>query len=109
MTMQADELAARIVLDEDGYPTDDALDAIEEWPYQLGWLPLMGAIRRIWRIGNWAEVDTVDPRMQFTLTTGGWSGSESIIRSLERNVLFWACCWVSSHRGGKHVFETLRK
>lgn len=109
MTTQADELAARIVLGDDGYPTDDALDVIEHWPYRSGWVPLMAAIRRIWRIGNWAEVDVVDPRRQFTLTTGGWSGAENIIRALERNVLFWSCCWVSSHRGGKHVFETLRK
>jgi len=39
------------------------------------------------------------------IATGGWSGVEEVVSALRANHIFWATCWVSSHRGGLFVFR----
>ena len=41
----------------------------------------------------------------FRISTGGWSGNESIIRAMERNGMMWHLNWVQSRRGGHYIFE----
>lgn len=89
-------------LDDDGYPTDDSLLAIEKWPFEKGHRALMQQVRSIWTYadcGFWNEFGT-----DIHISTGGWSGNESIVGALQRNYLFWGLCWESSRRGGHHQF-----
>ena len=43
------------------------------------------------------------------MATGGWSGNESIISSLQDNIMFWSMYWESSHRGGLFIFRIPKK
>jgi len=98
-------------LDEDGYPTEEFLTSIEIWrdrPYT----DLLDWIKPYWRysdFGYWTQQEEINQHKRlvtaYRLSTGGWSGNESIIRALQDNHIFWSICWVSSHRGGHYVFE----
>lgn len=92
--------------DDDGYPTEVALEIIERWGFynhnelfkfmeSIWWTPSFG----------WHETET-DNGIEYQLSTGGWSGNESIIYALEHNKNHvWHCCWVQSRRGGHYIFE----
>lgn len=102
-------------LDEDGYPTEEFLTSIEIWrdrPYT----ELLDWIKPNWRysdFGYWTQQAEINQHGRsvtaYRLSTGGWSGNESIIRALQDNHIFWSLCWVSSHRGGHYVFEVRDK
>lgn len=89
-------------LDSDGYPTEEALEKIAKWP--IGdWVALMEFVRDLWLYadcGYWQQNGTL-----YEIATGGWSGNEDLIGALRGNHVFWVMYWVSSHRGGKHVFN----
>lgn len=87
--------------DEDGYPEDNELKQIAEWSWQdipsmlafvlgLWWCPDFG-----WHL----EGDKLN------LSTGGWSGNESLISAIQQNRMFWTLCWESSRRGGHYEFD----
>ena len=107
-------------LDEGGYPTDAALAKIESFSYREDYNDLMQYIKSIWWMPSfgWRQsepvVDCYTPlsgemskrtKTRYTISTGGWSGNESIMHSLQQNKLFWATCWVSSRRGGHYELE----
>ncbi len=88
-------------MDPEGYPDEDDLRRVREWPLDAP-CALMEFLRSRWRYadcGFWTqEGDT------FSISTGGWSGNESLLSALEQNLPFWGMCWVSSRRGGHYVF-----
>lgn len=88
-------------LDEDGYPTDEALEFIESYDITKddpnG---LIKFIEDIWYFGDWGFKRDGD---KLELHTGGWSGNESIIYSLQKN-FFWTLFWDTSQRGGHYFF-----
>ena len=100
-------------LDEDGYPTDDALDRIEHWPYNdpKGWFKF---IENMWHLRSWGwtegyfedhhEYDSAD-KYRYYISTCGWSGNEDIIRAMQDNKNLWYHTWVQSRRGGHYIFE----
>lgn len=100
------------LLDEDGYPTDAALDIVEAWHWSdaKGWFDF---IKSIWYIPSWGwherEADheyRKDKKVYlYDISTAGWSGNESIIRSMQKCNMMWHLNWVSSRRGGHYVFE----
>jgi hypothetical protein len=90
------------LLDEDGYPTDEALQRVIAWPY-ADTRGLIEFVRGIW---NWPQFMTEEGD-KLHMSTGGWSGNESIIHALERNV-FWLLCWEQSRRGGHYIFDLSR-
>ncbi len=105
----------RPTFDAEGYPTEETLKTIREWPSGRGWafLDLMEYVRRVWKYGEpyFNSQDTVDdlfpdtPTKRYAISTGGWSGNEDIIGALKENRLFWAMCWMEERRGGHYIFE----
>ena len=97
-------------LDEDGYPSDQALDMIETWDYNDvgGWFKF---IENIWHLRSWgwtehrqAQLDSAD-KIEYHISTAGWSGNESIIAAMQQNQILWSYTWVQSRRGGHYIFE----
>lgn len=94
-------------LDGDGYPTEAALVALDQF---LGSPEDLAAhVRSMFENYGFALVeDFVDefgnvPTKRLTLVTGGWSGCEEVIDRLSRT-LFHFAFWESSWRGGKHTY-----
>ena len=96
-------------LDDDGYPTDKALEKITNWDYK-DTLGCFEFICSLWSYQNYynTEKTTNDfdsPIVRIKLSTGGWSGNESIINALEKNHIIWMTSWFQSRRGGHYIFE----
>lgn len=99
-------------LDEDGYPTEDALELIEKWHFNdaKGWFDF---IHNIWYMSSWRWGEKEDKHdfyedrkvYRYNVSTAGWSGNEGIIRAMERNSMMWHLNWVQSRRGGHYIFE----
>ena len=106
------ELMKQEHLDEDGYPTEAALVAIELWNFQdcKGWFAFINSLwaHKSW---GWCEGDKPDERntdktkYQYDISTAGWSGNESLIAAMEKNFILWSTTWVQSRRGGHFIFE----
>jgi hypothetical protein len=101
-------------LDDDGYPTEDALKAIELWDWgtnggSKGWFDFIASIWHFKDFGWWegeCEHKNGEKYYGYAISTGGWSGNESIIYAMQRNKhSLWHLSWVSSHRGGHYEFE----
>lgn len=106
------------LLDEDGYPTEAALDAIRLWHFTdaKGWFKF---IEGLWAYRNWGWTEYDEPHEwqdvkqykdaivhRYEISTAGWSGNESIIRAMKDNQhMLWHLNWVQSRRGGHYIFE----
>ncbi len=103
-------------LDEDGYPTESCLKLISIWH----WSELESCftfIKSIWHLASWGwcEEDgghdtwlnqgVASNIHRYHISTAGWSGNESIIRAMQKNMMLWHSCWVQSRRGGHYIFE----
>ena len=105
-------LADQELLDEDGYPTDIALQAIQQWHWTdvRGWFEF---IHSIWWMADWGWTETYGPDehdpekavTRISMATGGWSGNESCIRAMQSNNMMWHLNWLQSRRGGHYIFE----
>lgn len=97
-----------IVKDEDGYPTEVGLKLLREWDfwadgiegfldflYSLWWMPDRGFHLQDGSITGLSSLE---------LHTGGWSGNEDVIGSLQQT-LFWVIAWQKSERGGHYFFS----
>ena len=100
------------LLDEDGYPTDEALQIVEEWHWSdpKGWFEF---INGIWHLKSWGwcegmladDYNEGELSYQYHISTAGWSGNENLIRSMQKNHMLWDLNWVQSRRGGHYIFE----
>ena len=102
------------MLDDDGYPTEAALMLVENWHwmYAKEWFEF---IKSIWWARDWGWTEGEEPHewdagkivYRYNISTGGWSGNESIIRAMEANGngFMWYLNWVQSRRGGHYIFE----
>lgn len=100
------------MMDEDGYPTDAALDVIRLWHWSdaKNWFKF---IENLWvyRDWGWKEKDEPHDRnkektiKRYYVSTAGWSGNEDIIRAMQDNGMMWHLNWVQSRRGGHYIFE----
>lgn len=105
------------MLDEDGYPTNAALDVIRLWHYNdaRGWFKF---IESLWAYHDWGWKEKDEPHEwedhkqykdkivhRYYISTAGWSGNESIIRAMQDNNFMWYLNWVQSRRGGHYIFE----
>ena len=99
-------------LDEDGYPTEAALEIVRIWHWSdaQGWFEF---IKSIWYMSSWgwsesdAEHEYIkDSKVHvYNISTAGWSGNESIIREMQNSNMMWHLNWVQSRRGGHYIFE----
>jgi hypothetical protein len=87
--------------DKDGYPTEAELKLITEWDVINDVKGLIEFIKEQW---IYEEYFKYEPPL-LELHTGGWSGHESVIGALERNLIFWGVFWQKSERGGHYYFE----
>ena len=108
---RVEELLKHEMLDDDGYPTDEALEIIEIWHWNdaKGWFDF---IHSIWHLASWGwkEGEAIDEITNkktwcYYVSTAGWSGNESIIRAMQKNDWMWHMNWVQSRRGGHYIFE----
>lgn len=98
--------------DDNGYPTDEELHEIEHWPAEdfRGWFNI---IKAAWWAPDWGWTETpwgddvkfIDGDVRVHLSTGGWSGNESIISAMRKNQVCWSMTWESTRRGGHYTFE----
>jgi len=90
------------MIDEDGYPTEEALKRIREWEWSDGVEEWFSFIESIWHFHDWGWHRDGST---YYVSTGGWSGNESIISAMQKNYVLWPNTWVSSRRGGHFEFE----
>lgn len=89
---------------EPNYPSEEALELIEHWPHDKA-KELLEAVRGIWMYatsGYW----NVDEVGAIHASTAGWSGNESIISAMEKNIMIWSQVWIANRRGGHYIFGT---
>lgn len=99
-------------LDEDGYPTQQALDKITAWPQEDA-VGCFKFIECLWYYHTWGWRMEIIPHpyregkkaIEYKLSTAGWSGNEAIARALEANTWLWHFTWVQSRRGGHYIFN----
>lgn len=90
-------------VDRDGYPTDAALESIRNWSH-TDFPSLMVFIHDIW----WPQGNPYGWKQRgrtYWMSTGGWSGNESVIGALKQNYIFWGSCWQVSWVGGHYRFH----
>lgn len=96
-------------VDDDGYPTEALLIKIERWDAGEGsYNDLMKFIKPYWGYsswGFWSEDEYEGEGIEYSVSTGGWSGNEDIIGALKQNPIFWSLCWLQSRRGGHYIFK----
>jgi hypothetical protein len=100
------------LLDDDGYPTMDALRLVENWhhEYAVTWFDF---IHSLWYATDWGWASEVVKHrwiedkhvMQFEVSTAGWSGNESIIKAMRKNEMLWWMTHYQTRRGGHYIFE----
>jgi len=98
-------------MDSDGYPDEMELERIEKWdakdfPALLDFMEDL----HIYKDYIKREVIKEDfkprrPILQWTFSTGGWSGNESLIYALLNNWMFKSMWYYSWRRGGRYVFR----
>jgi hypothetical protein len=89
---------------KDGYPTARELTRIRKWDAVKDAVGLVGYVQELWYWVDWGFFFDPDTGV-LELHTGGWSGNESIIRALQRNLIFWTLYWQKSERGGHYRFD----
>jgi hypothetical protein len=94
------------VLADDGCPSEAELRRVAQWPIYgpRDIRNLLGYVQQRWTYSSYFEPISLGEQ-EFTVSTAGWSGNETLMEALEENFIFWATCWVSSRRGGHYVFS----
>lgn len=88
-------------MDPEGYPDEEELKCIREWPKD--WEALMEYVKRRWWMPDWGWTEA--RKKTYVISTGGWSGNEDLIGAMHDNWIFWSMCWEQSRRGGHYIFK----
>lgn len=94
------------------YPTAAQLEEIRAWEFigdmEAVCAKLLAHVKSLWWYEGWHEYTSRDDwgraSRVYDLSTGGWSGNESLIGALRENLLFWSLCWLEHRRGGHYRF-----
>ena len=101
-----------MTIDDDGYPTEETLDKIGSFdPLKDDVYEFVEYLCDNWVNGYPPKWDRKHGTLQ--LSTGGWSGCESVIKALQigRNKKlpwFWMRYWYKSKVGGHYWFRKIR-
>lgn len=87
--------------DKDGYPTEETLKAVREWPCE-DFEGLIAFMKRAWQ---WPEFIQPLPQGGYSFSTGGWSGNEDLMQALEENRPVYFMYWYASLRGGHYEYR----
>ena len=94
---------------EDNYPTEEELQKIEAWDCLTpqGAAACMQFVASLWMWPDWGwkEEAKNDGELWYYISTGGWSGNESLISAMEKNQFLWIHAWYSSRVGGHYEFR----
>jgi hypothetical protein len=103
------------VPDRDGYPTEAEVERVKAWEVRNARdaAALLRYLRTIWWNADWgfpeeaSEVKDIlgHPALQWSISTGGWSGNEELVGAMQVNQMFWMVAWFSSRRGGHYQFQ----
>jgi len=110
-------MESELYLDNDGYPTDLALTLIEEAnPLEKNPHDLMAFVKSLWQYADWGwsekkkKTYAGKKAILYSISTGGWSGNESLIYALKNNKnFFWSLYWKESKVGGHYKFLIPKK
>lgn len=102
-------------MDEEGYPTEETLEKIRTWEIRT-WKDVAAAFAFIESLWNYPKYFRRLPRRRrswkgghlrriYEISTGGWSGHESIIEAMEENHMLWVLSWDVIRRGGHYTFD----
>ena len=105
-----------IILGADGYPSDEELETIRTWPINCGadLTAVFKYVHQRWNWPDWGWKREARRRREwkggrlhrrYSISTGGWSGNESLIAAMEANWMLWTMTWQSSKRGGHYEFS----
>lgn len=89
--------------DRDGYPTEETLEAIQNWDYH-DLDGLFNFIEEAWSYPEYFHREVVEEKVIVMMSTGGWSGNEDIIQAMKENFYVWALVWEVIKRGGHYTF-----
>ena len=92
-------------MSKNGCPEDDELNIILNWQIKSkkDCKALLDYVYDLWKYTDCGYWD--DNEVSYEISTGGWSGNESLIGAMMGNHMFWMLCWYSSRRGGHYVFN----
>jgi hypothetical protein len=103
-----DTLLPAVVLDSEGYPTDEFLKWIEEFnPLEHQVLNFINVLFENWCHGDYGYKlkKKYAGYCSLELHTLGWSGNEDLLRALEKNIYFFLLYWKKTERGGHYYFS----
>mgnify|MGYP001577565522 CR=1 FL=1 len=90
------------------YPTDEQLDRITKWTFDAPdsftqFMAYVKSVGNYWPSEMFGWTETPETRT-YHVSTGGWSGNESILSAMQDNLTFWMVCWQQHQRGGHYIF-----
>ena len=97
------------MIDSNGYPTEETLQKITAFnPLKGDPFEFAEYLCENWINGHPPEWNLETGCLQ--LSTGGWSGCESVIAALKETPFpsFWALFWYQSRAGGHYWFKVRR-
>ena len=94
-------------MNTDGYPDENELNTICNWVIKSkkDCKALLDYIYDLWKYADCGYWSVNDDKDMYSISTGGWSGNESLISAMMGNHVFWMLCWYSSRRGGHYEFN----
>lgn len=100
--------------DADGYPTEETLDALRDWPtadpvgaldfLKAAWVTAYGSVAHDISAHEAAVLLAGREDRFLRLATGGWSGNESLLGTFRESFIGYLT-WRLSAAGGLHIFR----
>ena len=81
--------------------TPDELEQIRTWDWK-DFHGLMEFVHGLWHWEDWGWKQDGDT---YYVSTGGWSGNEELIETMQSNYMWWSMYWLQSRRGGYFIFS----